>query len=569
MSTRDKRFSKIGRDSRFIQLESRTSRKENVDGDARFANLGKSIADMAMETKSSKTHSTEEMQSDHSSDEHAEPIEEEYPLNSDDLEDEVIPYVDGEESTSLAIVNMDWDHIKAADLYVVLHSFLPATGKLEHVRVFMSEFGRERLAQEAVKGPGLDAYVDKEREKIFAEYRRNMDSGAVEFKNTKQVPVTKLSSEYYDIKDYFDANADEAEAAAENAIRRYELDRMRYAFAIAKFNSIQTASNIYSQLNGVLFERSSCTLDLRVVMLEDEAQFLKGDKLIPVAEGGWLMDACFSFPQLYAAKDDFETKALQKTKPELTWDQTDPDRLKITTRKLSKEEAHDWANDPANQFIAMSDEDESDGAGRFDLLTGNHKTEDDSSDSNDDDDGSSIGSDEPQHGKHSKHSKDDLFISFDSILTGSSVPGRSIMAPTVQTPFQKYLEQRTKEKKANQQAQKDETALASSPKGRADDSSFSLVVTRKEKLLQQKISDAKLSGNSRKLRRLTSDLQKLYDENPWLSSTAVSEGDILADDRFAAVLQNGREFHIDTSIQEYREGGDLSSVITAQRKIRR
>lgn len=112
MSTRDKRFSKIGRDSRFIQLESRTSRKENVDGDARFANLGKSIADMAMETKSSKTHSTEEMQSDHSSDEHAEPIEEEYPLNSDDLEDEVIPYVDGEESTSLAIVNMDWDHIK-------------------------------------------------------------------------------------------------------------------------------------------------------------------------------------------------------------------------------------------------------------------------------------------------------------------------------------------------------------------------------------------------------------------------------------------------------------------------
>lgn len=114
------------------------------------------------------------------------------------------------------------------------------------------------------------------------------------------------------------------------------------------------------------------------------------------------------FSATLRCKDDFETKALQKTKPELTWDQTDPDRLKITTRKLSNEEAHDWANDPANQFIAMSDEDESDGAGRFDLLTGNHKTEDDSSDSNDDDDGSSIGSDEPQHGKHSKHSKDDL-----------------------------------------------------------------------------------------------------------------------------------------------------------------
>lgn len=564
MSARDKRFSKIRKDSRFIQLESRASYSKNFEDDARFTNLGKSIADMVKETKSLDDHSSSEIQSDHTSNEHIEPMEEDYPIDSDAFENEAIPYVDGEESTSLAIINMDWDHIKAADLYVVLHSFLPATGKLEHVRVFMSEFGRERLAQEAVKGPALDIYIDKEREKIFAEYRKNMDDGAVEFKNTKQVPITKLSSEYHNIKDYFDANTDEAEAAAENAIRRYELDRMRYAFAIAKFNSVQTASNIYSQLNGVLFERSSCILDLRVVMLEDEAQFLEGDKLVPVAEGGWMMDECFAFPQLYSAKDDFETKALQKTKPELTWDQTDPDRLKITTRKLSLEKAHDWANDPANQFIAMSD-DESEAGDHLHLLTNNHKTEDSINDDNDSDE-SIVGPDGPQH---SKSTKDDFFISFDPILTGNATLGRSIMTPTEQTPFQKYLEQRTKEKKANQQSQKIVAPVADRINDRADDSSFSLVVTRKEKLLQQKIGDAKLSGDTHKLKRLTNDLQKLYAENPWLSSTAVTENDILADDRFAAILQNGREFHIDTSIQEYREGGDLSSVIGAQRKIRR
>ena len=564
MSARDKRFSKIRKDSRFIQLESRASYSTTSEDDARFTNLGKSIADMVKETKSLDDHSSSEIQSDHTSNEHIEPMEEDYPIDSDAFENEAIPYVDGEESTSLAIINMDWDHIKAADLYVVLHSFLPATGKLEYVRVFMSEFGRERLAQEAVKGPALDIYIDKEREKIFAEYRKNMDDGAVEFKNTKQVPITKLSSEYHNIKDYFDANTDEAEAAAENAIRRYELDRMRYAFAIAKFNSVQTASNIYSQLNGVLFERSSCILDLRVVMLEDEAQFLKGDKLVPVAEGGWMMDECFAFPQLYSAKDDFETKALQKTKPELTWDQTDPDRLKITTRKLSLEKAHDWANDPANQFIAMSD-DESEAGDHLHLLTNNHKTEDSINDDNDSDE-TIVGPDGPQH---SKSTKDDFFISFDPILTGNAPSGRSIMTPTEQTPFQKYLEQRTKEKKANQQSQKIVAPVADRTNDRADDSSFSLVVTRKEKLLQQKISDAKLSGDTHKLKRLTNDLQKLYTENPWLSSTAVTENDILADDRFAAILQNGREFHIDTSIQEYREGGDLSSVIGAQRKIRR
>lgn len=569
MSTRDKRFSKIRKDSRFIQLESRSDCSANVDGDDRFANLGKSIADIVKETQSSESYSINNPQPEDTTTEYEEPIEEEYPANSDDFESEEIPYVDGEESTSLAIVNMDWDHIKAADLYVVLHSFLPATGKLHHVRVFMSEFGRERLAQEAVKGPALDSYIDKEREKIFAEYRKNVNDGVVEFKNTKQVPVTKLSSEYSNIKDYFDANTDEAEAAAENAIRRYELDRMRYAFAIAKFNSVQTASNIYSQLNGVLFERSSCTLDLRVVMLEDEAQFLEGDKLIPAAEGGWMMDECFAFPQLYSAKDDFETKALQKTKPELTWDQTDPDRLKITTRKLSKEEAHDWANDPANQFIAMSDDDNDDDGGAVDqlhLLSSKRNTENDN-DSDNDSDGSSSGLDEMQHAKSDKNN--DFFISFDSLLTGNAAPGRSVMTPTEQTPFQKYLEQRTKEKKISQQAKKVEQVAEERVKNQVDDNSFSLVVTRKEKALQQKISDAKLSGDSHKLKRLNNDLQKLHTENPWLSSTAVTESDILADDRFAAVLQNGREFHIDTSIQEYREGGNLSSVISAQRKIRR
>lgn len=176
MSTRDKRFSKIGRDSRFIQLESRTSRKENVDGDARFANLGKSIADMAMETKSSKTHSTEEMQSDHSSDEHAEPIEEEYPLNSDDLEDEVIPYVDGEESTSLAIVNMDWDHIK---LPICMSCSIPFCQRQESWSMSgcLCLSSTWEIGPGSSQRPGLDAYVDKEREKIFAEYRRNMDSG--------------------------------------------------------------------------------------------------------------------------------------------------------------------------------------------------------------------------------------------------------------------------------------------------------------------------------------------------------------------------------------------------------
>ena len=51
------------------------------------------------------------------------------------------------------VCNMDWDRVGAADLYLVLSSFCPASGTVTSVQVFVSDFGKERLEEEARLGP--------------------------------------------------------------------------------------------------------------------------------------------------------------------------------------------------------------------------------------------------------------------------------------------------------------------------------------------------------------------------------------------------------------------------------
>ena len=49
---------------------------------------------------------------------------------------------------------MDWDRVGAADLYLVLSSFCPsASGTVTSVQIFVSDFGKERLEEEARRGP--------------------------------------------------------------------------------------------------------------------------------------------------------------------------------------------------------------------------------------------------------------------------------------------------------------------------------------------------------------------------------------------------------------------------------
>ena len=63
---------------------------------------------------------------------------------------------DGEEAHAtcrLALMNCDWDNLKAMDLLSVLQSFCPTGKTVKSVIVYPSDYGKEKMANEATHGP--------------------------------------------------------------------------------------------------------------------------------------------------------------------------------------------------------------------------------------------------------------------------------------------------------------------------------------------------------------------------------------------------------------------------------
>lgn len=79
-------------------------------------------------------------------------------------EEEEVPTT--EPTKRIAAVNLDWDNLRAADLYAVFNSFLSLSrknkgegsssglGRLVDVKIYPSQFGKERMEKEELEGPG-------------------------------------------------------------------------------------------------------------------------------------------------------------------------------------------------------------------------------------------------------------------------------------------------------------------------------------------------------------------------------------------------------------------------------
>lgn len=59
----------------------------------------------------------------------------------------------GEVTHRLAVVNLDWDNVRAMDIFATANSFVPAGGSIHSVVIYPSEFGRERMQREDIEGP--------------------------------------------------------------------------------------------------------------------------------------------------------------------------------------------------------------------------------------------------------------------------------------------------------------------------------------------------------------------------------------------------------------------------------
>ncbi|KZV77751.1 hypothetical protein PENSPDRAFT_568074 [Peniophora sp. CONT] len=249
-----------------------------------------------------------------------------YSKTVDDAEEEED---DSARTRRLAVVNLDWDHVRAVHLLKIFDSVVsPAAGasssknsgpivrgKVLSVRVYPSEFGKERMAREEREGPPVE---------LFKKKRAVEDEEEVDAENI-----------------YETGDADEYD---EDALRKYQLERLRYYYAVVECDTTQAASHIYNELNGTELERSANVFDMSFV--PDGMEF----------DDEWRRDEATQsdLTSGYRALD-FTTDALRHSKVKLTWDEDDPDRNRVTRRTLTKKEMEDG---DFRAFIASGSESE-------------------------------------------------------------------------------------------------------------------------------------------------------------------------------------------------------------------
>lgn len=129
---------------------------------------------------------------------------------------------DIQQTRRLAVVNLDWDYVRAVHLYKIFSSLVSPTaplasstshtakstskggvnvarGRILSVRVYRSEFGKKRMAKEEEEGPPIEVFK-----------KRNANAEDEEI-NEKTIFDTGTEADY-----------------DEDALRKYQLERLRY-----------------------------------------------------------------------------------------------------------------------------------------------------------------------------------------------------------------------------------------------------------------------------------------------------------------------------------------------------
>lgn len=198
----------------------------------------------------------------------------------------------------LAVCNMDWDRLKAKDLLALFNSFKPKGGIVFSVKIYPSEYGKEKLKEEELHGP-------------------------TELKNISEDVV-------------------EDHLLYKEKLREYQFKRLKYYYAVVECDSPETAGKIYEECDGLEFETSCSFVDLRFI--PDDEQF--GDEPKDSA-----VDVDLS---VYEPKF-FTSAAMVTSKVELTWDETDQERVTTLNRPFKKNEVLDM---DFKAYLASSSEEE-------------------------------------------------------------------------------------------------------------------------------------------------------------------------------------------------------------------
>ena len=424
---------------------------------------------------------------------------------------------------------MDWDHIRAIDLFHVFRSFLPndSTSAILKVSIIPSMYGLEKMNKENVQGP----------EGIW----NDLESSDEDEELGTLGPLTRKQLIRKD-----------QEAFDQEKLRKYQKDRLKYYFAVVECSSKETSMHLYNSCNDLEIEHTSNRFDMRFI--PDDVKFDASQ--IP-------KDVANSAPVDHKLPE-FHTKSLQHTRVKLTWDQDDPERLSLTKRLRDESLYSD------NAYLPLAEERKL----KKYLATSDSESSDDSSDEEDDskkkakrkkvrkkyssllneihhtDNGSMFGKGNTGDGNM------DMEITFTPGITDSvqSMVDRKLNNNEDKSSWEQHLE-KLKEKKHTKR------------------------VERKLKLQQQKKEEIEEREKRKKERRKKKKSGVEDEIDPELAllvsggkKSTLPEGDNYEDDgevdpRFGGVVTNPKDFGFDRTNPQYKASSSFVKKVHKKRAL--
>lgn len=314
---------------RFYRIEDEDDKGDGVDDGEVVENEPRRVDEEGEEPESTSDEESED-------DMEEEEEEEAFGLVGDQ-EAEEVPM--GEVTSRIAVVNLDWDNIRSADLLAVFSSFVPTGGRILKVSIYPSDFGKERMEREEMEGPPKEIFGggkpdNAQDEDVSSSEDSDEDDLDEEAQNDEEIKQSILKED----------KGDEFNPAS---LRRYQLSRLRYYYAVLICSSPSVAEAIYTAVDGTEYLTTANFFDLRFIPNDTD---FSADKP---------RDECERIPDGYRP-NEFVTDALQHSKVRLTWDADDGSRKEAQKRAFSGSRADIDENDLKAYLGSDSEEDDND-----------------------------------------------------------------------------------------------------------------------------------------------------------------------------------------------------------------
>eukprot|EP00177_Eucheuma_denticulatum_P007238 GFKZ01013171.1.p1 GENE.GFKZ01013171.1~~GFKZ01013171.1.p1 ORF type:complete len:697 (-),score=152.48 GFKZ01013171.1:460-2550(-) len=309
---------KVGRGRLDRSLRELAEGSDEEDGEDGEVGEGIEVGGLRVGGNSNESESESESEDD-----------EEFVGTEGDEELEEIPR--GQATRRVAVVGLDWSTTRAVDIYASLSCFCPPGKRIEYVEVHPSKFGLQRLAVEAKFGPQVTGRAEL---RVVEEARERNLIGEGEKEGEREV-----GSEGREGSD--DEDAETRAWRSQEALRKYEEERLRYYYGVVQFEDVKSADAVYEQCDGVEYSQSGRAFDLR---------FIPEGMVIETKP----RDRADCIPDRYKPPSVVPS-TLNNSNVKMSWDADDPDRVILKKKTMGK---HDLDEENLKAYLAGSSDEE-------------------------------------------------------------------------------------------------------------------------------------------------------------------------------------------------------------------